>query len=77
MNKYSFEGLSWWTNKIKNETLTRGKIITDEDYENLYSLSNYSDFTNVLLQFHINLWRWYYEKSADKDVVKYRNKILK
>ncbi|SOU86787.1 DMP19 family protein [Tenacibaculum dicentrarchi] len=54
MEKDSFGGLSWMTDKIKDELKERDRIVKDEDYKSLYSLNDDSDFSIALHQILIN-----------------------
>ncbi|MBJ2176279.1 hypothetical protein JBL43_18655 [Aureibaculum sp. A20] len=54
MEKDSFSGLSWMTKEMKDEIHKRDKIVSDEDMEGLFSLSDDSDFSIALHEILIN-----------------------
>ncbi|MGP1993555.1 DMP19 family protein [Zobellia laminariae] len=54
MEKDSFSGLSWMTEKIKNEMLERDKIVQEGNFDKLFSLTDNSDFSIALYEILVN-----------------------
>ncbi|MCL5128001.1 hypothetical protein [Algibacter sp. L4_22] len=54
MEKDSFSRLSWITDEIKYEMQKRDKIVSNEDIESLFSLSDNSDFSFALHEILVN-----------------------
>ena len=54
MEKDSYSGLSWMTDKMKEEMRKRDKIVNDENMDSLFSLNDNADFSIALHEILVN-----------------------